>query len=217
MIRLFLSLAVWLLVGGLHAGEPWPAAVRIGDPLILAAEKPEFVWSILPASWNAIRYPNAGQVAFDTSHVGVIGIALTDSAGKMILHHQVIVGSGQPGPEPKPDPPPLPVTFLYGMVFYQSEDVDDMPNAAEVSQVLLGLRLRNLDSRFQWMPTDLDTKDADGKVAEGMEPWIEMIKDKDLKMPHLFLVDQDGRLIRNQELPATVDGVIALVREVLPK
>ena len=214
---LCIYLDYWEAVQRVEAAD-WPAAVRIGDPLILTADAPEVAWSILPASWNAIRYPNVGQVAFDTSHPGVLSICLTDSGGKMLLHHQVIVGNGEPGPEPPtPDPPPPPVTYLYGMLFYQSEDVDDMANAAEISQVILGLRLRSLDSRFQWMPTDLDIEDADGNVPEDRKPWIDMIKGKDLKMPHLFLVDQDGRLVRNQVSPTTVDGVITLVREVLPK
>lgn len=202
-------------------GADWPVAVKIGDPLILTATQMDATWSILPSSWKRIDYPNSNQIAFDTSRSGVIGIVLIDPDGVLIIHHQVIVGSGQPepspGPEPNPQPLPNPVEYLFGMVFFQSEEVDDMENAAEVSQVLLGLRLRSLDENFQWMPTDIDKVNADGEVPEDVKPWLDLIKDKELEMPHLFLVDQDGKLITNQVLPETVDEVIVLIRKVMPE
>ncbi len=46
---------------------------------------------------------------------------------------------------------------------------------------------------------------------------LALIKDKDLEIPHLLLIDQDGNLVDNRVLPGTVDKVITLVREYLPE
>lgn len=141
-----------------------------------------------------------------------------NSGQNQLVIHQITVGDGPEPPQPPdpPDPPEPDVEFLYGLVLYQSELIDDDPRSAEISQVLLGLRLMNLDENFQWMKFDLDKVDADGDVPEEFQPWYELIKDKQLDGPQLFLIDQDGKLLENLNLPATVDGVITLVREYLP-
>lgn len=200
-------------------GADWPVAVKVGDPLILNADDNNVVWHILPVSWNRIVYPNTNQVAFDTSKTGVVGVVLTDAEGVLIKYQQIIVGSGEPdpnpGPTPDPEPEPNPVEFLFGMVFYESDDVDNL--GPETAQVILGARLRSLDDNFQWMAIDLDVVDGSGNVPEDLKPWIDLINDKELEMPQLFLVDRDGVLRKNQKLPETVDEVITLVREVLPE
>ena len=73
-----------------------------------------------------------------------------------------------------------------------------------------------LDKRFTWEKCDLDRVDFEGEIPPEKEAWIKLVKDKKLKMPQLFLIDQDGRLVSKQVLPKTVDEVITLVREYLP-
>jgi hypothetical protein len=221
MKRLVVSaLALFLLVCAI--GANWPVAVKVGDSLVLTAEAGS-TWSILPKSWNRIVYPNTGEVAFDTSKPGVIGIALTNSDGVLLTHHQIIVGSGEPQPNPNPEPEPNPepqpepnpIEKLYGMVLYETNEVDDL--GPGMAQVILGVRLRKLDEDFEWNPFDLDSVDAEGEVPKDIAPWLALIAEKDLEIPQLFLIDQDGKLVDNRKLPESVDEVITLVREHLPE
>lgn len=111
-------------------------------------------------------------------------------------------------------PPPPPVDELWGVVIYETDDLDSY--GPEVAQVLASERIRNLDSRFYWRLFDKDVQGPDGKIAEEARPWIELVKKENLPMPHLFLVSQDGKAPFNVPLPDDIDEVIKLVRKYLP-
>lgn len=112
------------------------------------------------------------------------------------------------------DPEPPPVEELWGAVIYETDDLDDY--GPKTAQVLASERLRELDERFHWRLFDEDVEGPDGRVPDEAKPWIELAEEKNLELPHLFLVSQDGKLVHNGKLPASVDEVIELVRKHLP-
>lgn len=110
---------------------------------------------------------------------------------------------------------PPPVTDLWGIVVYESSQRDEY--GPKMAQVLLGTRLETLDENFTWLPFDQDEVDEDGNMPEEFGPWVEMLTAEGFEMPHLFLVQQEGKLVDHMKVPDSVDKVIVEVRKYLPE
>jgi hypothetical protein len=109
------------------------------------------------------------------------------------------------------------ITELWGVLIYESEDRDDY--GPGMAQVILGGRLDTVDERFTWLPFDKDEVDEDGNVPEDFAPWVDMLTSEGWTMPHLFFVQQEGKLVDHMTLPTdvTVDDIIADIRKHLPE
>lgn len=112
-------------------------------------------------------------------------------------------------------PPPTPTSELWGFVLYESEDVDDY--GPEVAKILASEKLRKLSDKFHFQPFDKDVVKKGGEIPSNIKPWLDIIKDKALPLPHIFFVNQDGKLVFNAPLPKDLDSTITLINKYLPK
>ena len=112
------------------------------------------------------------------------------------------------------DTPPPPAEELWGLLIFESDDVDNL--GPDFAQVLYSTRIRTLHSKFHWEPRDIDEQDADGNTPGDLKPWVKIIEEENLEVPHLFLVDQDGNLVTNASAPQTVDKTIDFIKKYLP-
>jgi len=110
-------------------------------------------------------------------------------------------------------PPPPPVSELWGIVIYESADIDDY--GAEVAKILASQEIRSIN-KFHFLIFDDDIKDKSGQVPEKIKPLINAVNDNNLEEPHLFLIDQDGNLVYNTKLPDNISATIELIKKYLP-
>lgn len=107
------------------------------------------------------------------------------------------------------------VKELWGVVVYESSDKGKY--GPIINQVILARRLNEIEN-FTWLPFDKDQVDEDGNVPTypvDFRPWRDLLLRDGLQMPYLFLIQQDGLLVDQMELPNSVDAVIAEVRKYL--
>jgi len=113
---------------------------------------------------------------------------------------------GENGPDPPPPPPP-PSDELWGLLIYESHDLDDDPDFAKV---VVSTRLRAID-KFTLCPYDKDVKNEDGETPSDLKPWINLIADNRWPLPQMMLVNEAGDLVAHKPV-ADVDDAIAFVK-----
>lgn len=109
------------------------------------------------------------------------------------------------GPDPPPPPPP-PVDRLWGLMIYESNDLDNQP---EFAKVVASTRLRAID-KFTLQAYDKDVKNETGQTPATLSPWLKIIADNKWPLPQLLLVSEAGDLVDHTS-PTTVDATISFV------
>lgn len=120
-----------------------------------------------------------------------------------------ITGGVEPGPEPpKPTPVPPPVTDPVAFLVIIEETGQAVANrGAMFADAKLAARLK--EHKIGWRTADQDVKDATGKPPADLVPYLGKAKGKPL--PQVFLIAANGKMIYQGDLPADVDGLLALL------
>ena len=108
------------------------------------------------------------------------------------------------------NPPPPPISELWGIVIYETDDLDDY--GPEMAQVLASTRIREISPKFYWRLFDEDVPSEEAIF------WQNQVRENNLPLPHLFLVYEENgqsKLAENLPLPSEIDAVIATVRKYL--
>ncbi len=131
------------------------------------------------------------------------------------LSYRVEVGTPEPepdpDPQPDPDPPPPDITDLTAVIVYETQDQDQQD--PRWAQVMYGPTLAKLLGAKKWIVVD---DDVEGDVPDYVAACIDKTKGENLKEPHLFLLDQNRKIVWNGHLPKSVDATVAIVKEYLP-
>jgi len=129
----------------------------------------------------------------------------------------IVVGGGNPvppgpgpGPGPTPPPDPLPaITSAYVLVIEETAEAAAGRGTFFTDQDVAAWFRANPN----WKPraVDKDIKDpATGKTPAGFQPWLDKVKGKTL--PQILVIDQDGNVRYQGDMPKTPADLLALLK-----
>ncbi len=234
-MSLLRDLKLWLLLVALAvsqaaASEPDPVLpsridvnpqYAVHQPIVATVQTAAsiYVWDE-PATFRAIELDN-GRVLHIWAPPGrhkLRCLLLTVDWDKHTITNARVTAEfvvGMDIPPPPPPPPPPPYAKLWGMFLYESDTLDDEPWQANI---IASQKIRQLQSaklNLDWV--DVDVKDEANLPSPDLKPWIAEIVKRKVPLPQVLLVSEKGELIHVQAWPRTVDEVVKLLQQYMPK
>lgn len=124
----------------------------------------------------------------------------------------VVLGGAEPDPPPPPPPPPIPdLAKLWVLIVRESGSQDQATNhittSAQVRQLVTerGYKLRVVDP---------DERGPDGEIPSDIAPYLAAIGRDGRAAPHLFITDDQAKLLFDGPLPDSVNSMLQLLRSV---
>lgn len=137
----------------------------------------------------------------------VTALGVVDGKAKVLLSLTLQVGPRPPPtPEPKPKPDPVVVKGLKAYLVVEETDTTWPERGASLVAAKQWADKNGVGHRW----VDQDVKDATGQVPSDLKPWLDRAKGR--KLPMIYLVGENGKILAEQDLPLTKDGLLALLQ-----
>lgn len=228
MRKITVSVLVWMLFASCAFAQrinlPNEVHVKPGEFAVLKAQTDakEVTWQVIDPGLSRLdsSYLKDNKVAVFTSATPnkYRVVAVTSDRDTLPAVCWVIVSGvvppipDPPIPPPKPDPPiPPPVPPAKAWLVIVEESGDTAINRGKLlSDEALQSYIKSKNWRIRIV--DKDVKNSEGKTPPDMEPYIKRTVGN--KIPRAFVVDQDGTLRYENDLPAMPADVLKLLRKI---
>jgi hypothetical protein len=174
----------------------------------------------------AVREPRAITVLpREAGQLRILAVAVIDGE-PLIEEATVAISCGPtptpvpPGPTPeppKPEPippkpdPPRPIAKLYVLVIEETAEAVAARGAFLTHPELVR---RFAEKKHQWRVIDKDVVDAFGRPPADVAPYLEQVRSRSLRLPRIWLIDQDGRVRLEDIAPATPAALLSMIDKV---
>lgn len=150
--------------------------------------------------------------ALATGRVELLVVPVGATKTTDVIRRTLDVEAGAtPCPDPKPDPKPEPAPVVEGkrwlLIVEETADAGQSRGRLVTDPVLFQ---RIKDRGHVWRICDKDVKDAAGNTPADLKPYIERSAGK---LPRLFIVAPDGKVLVDESCPADAAGVLELLRK----
>lgn len=112
-------------------------------------------------------------------------------------------------PVPPPPVPPAPITRAWVVVIEESAEA-----SADRGRWLADKGIRDYLTAKGWKlrVADKDVKDGSGNTPKDLQPYISRASGK--KLPQIFVVDQDGKVRHEGDLPTSTADLLAVLKKI---
>lgn len=147
--------------------------------------------------------------ALTTGRVELLVVPVGATKAADVIRRVIDVEAGHaPQPPPKPDPV-VPVAEGKRWLLIVEETADAGQSRGKlVTDPALFQRIK--DKGHVWRICDKDVKDSAGNVPADLKPYIERAAGK---LPRLFVVAPDGKVLVDEPCPADAAGVLSLLQK----